>query len=185
MNNITPDLRMPRLIRRQSVRDRILSFLNPLDHALDLYTYIESYDWDGVQSTTSTPLGVALNILLFLARVNCSSGAYQDVLIKSTTGKTYGGGWKDSGYFVCAGNPETSPSSCAPFPGGYYPMWFDGMESLLGVYWGTQLRYLSWFLAVISALNAVMCFTKKKKYRMFESNIEVIHPSADFPLSTD
>ncbi|KAF8430284.1 hypothetical protein EV426DRAFT_556602 [Tirmania nivea] len=131
---------MPRLVRRQSVRDRILSLLNPFDHALDLYTYIESYDWDGVQSTTSTPLGIALNILLFLARVNCSNGAYQgweDVLIKSTSGKAYGGGWgslKNSGYF---------------------------------------LRYLSWFLAVISALNAVLCFTKKKKYRMFESNIEI------------
>ncbi|RPB25074.1 hypothetical protein L211DRAFT_836933 [Terfezia boudieri ATCC MYA-4762] len=132
---------MPRLIRRQSVRDRILSFLNPLDHALDLYTYIESYDWDGVQSTTSTPLGIALNILLFLARVNCSNGAYQgweDVLIKSTSGKTYGRGWgslRNTGYF---------------------------------------LRYLSWFLAVISAVNSVMCFTKKKKYRMFESNIEIV-----------
>ncbi|KAF8455096.1 hypothetical protein BGX38DRAFT_1140610 [Terfezia claveryi] len=172
---------MPRLIRRQSVRDRILSFLNPLDHALDLYTYIESYDWDGVQSTTSTPLGIALNILLFLARVNCSNGAYEgweDVLIKSTSGKTYGRGWggsfRNSGYFVCADNPETLPSSCAPFPGGYYPMRFDGIESLLGVYWGTQLRYLSWFLAVISAVNSVMCFTKKKKYRMFESNIEIV-----------
>jgi len=182
---------MPRLVRRHSVRDRILSFLNPLDHALDLYTYIESYDWDGVQSTTSTPLGIALNILLFLARVNCSSGAYQgweDVLIRSTSGKTYGGGWgspKKSGHFVCAGNPETSPSPCAPFLGGYYPILFGRMESLLGVYWGTQFRYLSWLLAGISLLNAVMCFTKKKRYRMFESNIEVIHPSPGFPMSTE
>lgn len=64
-------------------------------------------------------------------------------------------------------------------------MRFDGMESLLGVYWGTQLRYLSWFLAIISTLNAVMCFTKKKKYRMFESNIEVIYPSANFQIGAE
>ena len=98
--------RMPRLVRRRTLRDRLLSYLNPLDLALDLYTCIESYDWDGVQSTTSTPIGLALNILLFIARVNCSRtspSAYNDVLL--TQPQKYG--WDTGsklGYSVCNGN---------------------------------------------------------------------------------
>ena len=99
---------MPRLVRRQNLRDRLLSYLNPLDLALDLYTCIESYDWDGVQSTTSTPIGLALNVLLFIARVNCSKtspSAYNDVLVTQPQ-KYYGEGWNagsNLGYSVCNG----------------------------------------------------------------------------------
>lgn len=116
---------MPRLIRRQSVRDRILSILNPLDMALDLYTYIESYDWDGVQSTTSTPIGLALNILLFVARLNCSPGVssgYEDVLRTSSSGKYYGKGWGSGskvGHLVCTANLPTS-SPFAPILPSHY-----------------------------------------------------------------
>ena len=114
---------MPRLVRRRTFRDRLLSYLNPLDLALDLYTYIESYDWDGVQSTTSTPIGLALNILLFIARVNCSrtsSPVYNDVLLTQPQ-KYYGEGWDAEnklGYFVCNGNPASATLSCAPVSGG-------------------------------------------------------------------
>ena len=51
--------------------------------------------------------------------------------------------------------------------------WSHEMESSLG---GLQFRYFSHVLAGISILNALLCFTKKKRYRMFESNIEVFYP---------
>ena len=98
--------RMPRLVRRRTLRDRLLSYLNPLDLALDIYTCIESYDWDGVQSTTSTPIGLTLNILLFIARVNCSRtspSAYNDVLLTQPQKHGWDTG-SQLGYSVCNGN---------------------------------------------------------------------------------
>lgn len=118
---------MPRLVRRRTLRDRLLSYLNPLDLALDLYTCIESYDWDGVQSTTSTPIGIALNILLFIARVSCSRTSQptdNDVLLTQPQ-DYYGEGWgagSKFGYSVCNGNPAPAPSSCSPVSGGQLVM---------------------------------------------------------------
>ena len=177
---------MPRLVRRQSLCARLLSYLNPLDLALDLYTYIGSYDWDGVQSTTSTPIGIGLNLLLFLCRVNCSTSRSDytgDILAGSYDGKR-GPTWRGLGsagkvgYFVCNRDPASSPSSCAPVLGGHYSSTLNEMESLRFYRdgWARQLWIFSWILAGISVLNAILCFTKKKRYRMFESNIDVRLP---------
>ncbi|KAI5808775.1 hypothetical protein DFH27DRAFT_509807 [Peziza echinospora] len=42
---------------------------------------------------------------------------------------------------------------------------------------GSKLGYflwiISWVLALLSIVNGLLCFSKKKRYRMFESNIEV------------
>lgn len=175
---------MPRLVRRRTFRDRLLFYLNPLDLALELWTYIEGYDWDGVQSSTSTPIGLGLNLLLFLARVNCSNthSSYDGaVLVRSVEdGYFKSGGYLGGsrggkmGYFVCTGNPESAPL-CAPVIGGPFSPSLDEMENLLFYRYGLarQLWILSWILGTFSMLNAVLCFTKKKRYRMFESNIDV------------
>ncbi|KAJ6258572.1 hypothetical protein Dda_6618 [Drechslerella dactyloides] len=80
--------RRHRLVRRQTFGQRIASFLNPLDNLLSVSLLFETYDWEGLGESIAAPAGIALNILLMVARANSntklgwrgSSSAVEDVL---------------------------------------------------------------------------------------------------------
>lgn len=63
----------PRLIRRQPLAERIKAYLNPLDFLLWLSEELDSSDWDQWQKNWATAIGVALNVVLLIARANSGS----------------------------------------------------------------------------------------------------------------
>jgi hypothetical protein len=68
---------MPRLVRRQSLVQRIKSYLNPFDLFLRLSEEIDSSDWDQWENDWATPLGIALNVIFLIAKANTSRTGYQ------------------------------------------------------------------------------------------------------------
>lgn len=71
--------RMPRLIRRRPLSERIKSALNPWDFFLWLSEEIETRDLGS--KSLGTQVGLALNFVFLLARANgvYSTGSYDDV----------------------------------------------------------------------------------------------------------
>jgi hypothetical protein len=61
---------MPRLVRRQPLGERIKAYLDPLDFLLWLAADFDSQDWDQIQHTVATPLGLGLNFAFLIARAN-------------------------------------------------------------------------------------------------------------------
>lgn len=61
---------MPRLIRRQPLKERIKAYLNPLDFLLWLSEHIESNDWDQFEKDWAVTLGFAVNVVFLIARAN-------------------------------------------------------------------------------------------------------------------
>lgn len=173
----TPAIMPPRLVRRETLSERIRTAINPLDQEMAFSTWLGGIDWDGFQNSLATPMGLFLNITYFIARAN-SDGAGRrrgagDVLRRSTVDRMDGWGAAIS-YSVCVlsvGGDDMF--SCRPLHNQFY----DGDEGLLFYYFGTQLWFLSWALVVGSLVNTVYCFTKKRRYRLFENNIEVIPPA--------
>jgi hypothetical protein len=68
---------MPRLVRRQSLVQRIKSYLNPIDLFLRLSEEIDSSDWDQWEKDWATPLGIALNVIFLIARANTGRTGHQ------------------------------------------------------------------------------------------------------------
>lgn len=153
---------MPRLVRRQSVWSRVLASINPFDYLLTVATDIEAYDWDALQTVVGTPLGFALNLLCLLARYNAGSkpAGYDDVFARPP-GRA--ASWSSpTSNWVCR-PPHTEREGwmeCAPV---------SGNASL----WDNKMNMLAYMLLAFSAGNMVYCFTKKRRYRLFESNIDV------------
>ncbi|KAK6337861.1 hypothetical protein TWF696_001339 [Orbilia brochopaga] len=80
--------RRHRLVRRQTFGQRIAAFLNPLDNLLSVSLLFETYDWEGLGESIAAPAGIALNVLLMVARANSNiklgwrggSSSVEDVL---------------------------------------------------------------------------------------------------------
>ena len=168
---------MPRVIRRQSTYQRISSSLNPLDHLLRLATDFEAFDWDNWQNTWGTPLGLLLNVFCMIARGQADKfrrvGA-DDVFRRSSTSSPVAAGLS---YFVCdTAGSSPSPAggdfmACKPLAQSSFAAY--GPSYSLSTFLGSQLWLSSWVLAALSFGNAVYCFTRKRRYRMFEQSIEV------------
>ena len=77
----------PRLIRRQPLRERILSSLNPMDFLLWLSEELETRDWDS--AAVGTQLGLGLNFVFLLARANSGRSSSNDDLFSDDQGS----GW--------------------------------------------------------------------------------------------
>jgi hypothetical protein len=79
---------MPPVVRRQSLLERIQSFLNPLDFLLWLSEELDTNAWDQLEKEWAIPIGVGLNLAFLVARANSSLGArrYDDVFGEPTTG---------------------------------------------------------------------------------------------------
>lgn len=60
----------PRLVRRRPLVERIKTYLNPLDFLLWLSEELDSNEWAQWKLEWATPIGVALNFLLLIARAN-------------------------------------------------------------------------------------------------------------------
>lgn len=60
-----------RLVRRAPLSQRLQAYLNPLDFLLWLSEELDTSDWDQWQKDWAIPIGVALNILMLVARANC------------------------------------------------------------------------------------------------------------------
>lgn len=168
----------PRLVRREPLAERIRTAINPLDQEMAFSTWLSSIDWDGFQNSLATPMGLFLNIAYFIARANSDASGRrrgaEDVLRRSTADRV--GGWGAAiSYSVCVSSGANSVGSgdmfaCRPL----YSQIYDEEEGLLFYFLGTQLWFLSWALATGSLVNSIYCFTKKRRYRLFENNIEVI-----------
>ncbi|EWC44993.1 hypothetical protein DRE_01052 [Drechslerella stenobrocha 248] len=65
--------RRHRLVRRQTFGQRIAAFLNPLDNLLSASLLFETYDWEGLGESIAAPAGIALNVLLMIARANSNT----------------------------------------------------------------------------------------------------------------
>ncbi|KAI5816868.1 hypothetical protein BZA77DRAFT_311218 [Pyronema omphalodes] len=126
---------MPRIVRRQTTYQRLTSLLNPFDFILQLATDYEAFDWDSVQATWGTPIGILLNVFCLVARGQAEK-------------------------FRKAGSDDVFRRSSSSHSGIA-----NGIAYFLGA--------ISWGLAIFSIVNAVYCFGRKKRYRMFEQNIEV------------
>lgn len=61
----------PRLIRRRPLLERMKAYLNPLDFLLWLSEELNSNDWEQWQKDMATPIGLALNVIMLIARANC------------------------------------------------------------------------------------------------------------------
>ncbi|KAI5806940.1 hypothetical protein EDC01DRAFT_742703 [Geopyxis carbonaria] len=59
---------MPRVVRRQSTTQRVISMLNPFDHLLQWSTEFDAIDWDSIQDSYGKPIGIALNVLCAFSR---------------------------------------------------------------------------------------------------------------------
>lgn len=168
----------PRLVRRETLSERISTAINPLDQEMAFSTWLGGIDWDGFQNSLATPMGLVLNLTYFIARANSDGTGRRrgadDVLRRSTIDRMDGWGAAIS-YSVCVSSfGGDDMFACRPLHNQFY----DDDESLLFYYLGVQLWFLSWALVVGSLVNTFYCFTKKRRYRLFENNIEVI---ARFP----
>lgn len=67
-----------RLVRREPLKDRILSAINPYDFFLSLATEYEGYDTEQVQRVVGFPVGIALNVLCFMATAGSSKEGWID-----------------------------------------------------------------------------------------------------------
>jgi hypothetical protein len=86
---------MPRLVRRQPLLARIQAYLNPLDFLLWLSEEIDSNDWDEVQRTFATPIGLGLNFVFLIARANSGSSG-----VSRGADDVFGDGPSRSGYLA-------------------------------------------------------------------------------------
>ncbi|KAF8541318.1 hypothetical protein BDD12DRAFT_520060 [Trichophaea hybrida] len=167
---------MPRVIRRQSTYQRISSYLNPFDFLLRLATDYEAFDWDNWQNTWGTPLGILLNMFCLIARGqadNFRRAGADDVFRRSPGSSSMAA---PLSYFVCDTTAASSPTgrdmmACMPLAQSSFTA-YDFSCSFFA-FTGLQLWLSSWALAAFSVGNAFYCFTRKKRYRMFEQNIEV------------
>jgi hypothetical protein len=80
-----------RLVRRQSLAERIKAYLNPLDFLLWLSAELDSSDWEQWQKDWATLLGVGINFVMLIARANSarSRNSYDDVFNDTSSGR----GW--------------------------------------------------------------------------------------------
>jgi hypothetical protein len=160
-----------RVIRRQSTYQRISSYLNPFDFLLRLATDYEAFDWDNWQNTWGTPLGIMLNVFCMIARGQAdkfSRAGVDDVFRRTSSSGNMAAGLS---YFVCdvASNAAVITDvvmACRPLP-------LDSGLCSFFAFVGYQLWLSSYALAFFSVANAIYCFAKKKRYRLFEYNIEV------------
>lgn len=164
---------MPRIVRRQTTYQRLTSLLNPLDFILQLATDYEAFDWDSVQATWGTPIGILLNVFCLVARGQAEKfrkAGSDDVFRRSSS--SHSGIANGIAYFVCDTSPEIGDiAACERLDGRSFEQ-----VGLLFFDLGLQLGAMSWGLAIFSIVNAVYCFGRKKRYRMFEQNIEVGFP---------
>ena len=59
-----------RLVRRQPLAQRFRAWLDPWDHLLRLSEELDSSDWEQWAQDWSLLLGIALNLVMLIARAN-------------------------------------------------------------------------------------------------------------------
>ncbi|CCT65038.1 uncharacterized protein FFB20_03352 [Fusarium fujikuroi] len=74
---------MPRLVRRQPLRERIMAAINPMDFLLWLSEELETRDWDS--ASVGTQMGLAMNFVFLLARANSGSSSPSDDIFSDET----------------------------------------------------------------------------------------------------
>jgi hypothetical protein len=160
-----------RVIRRQSTYQRISSYLNPFDFFLRLATDYEAFDWDNWQNTWGTPLGIVLNVFCMIARGQADKfrrAGVDDVFRRTSSSPSMAAGLS---YFVCDAARDATVITDGVM--ACRPLALDSGLCSFFAFVGYQLWLSSYALALFSIANAVYCFVRKKRYRLFEYNIEV------------
>ncbi|MCJ1335594.1 hypothetical protein MMC09_000866 [Bachmanniomyces sp. S44760] len=84
---------MPRIIRHQTLAQRLKAYLNPLDILLWISEELESSDWEQWGKEWAIPIGVGLNIVMLIARANARKGG------RNTDDDVFGDTSNGSGWF--------------------------------------------------------------------------------------
>ena len=125
-----------RLIRRQSLAQRLSSY--PQDLLLSLNETYELLEWDALSDTLSIPIGIVLNAIYLLARLDHQghSSSYRDKDIFT------GSRVRDSGVFIGKSGgfhtlvgPPLFPFACDSWMRAY-----GSCICSLGDWWGLVLR---------------------------------------------
>ncbi|KAI5294426.1 hypothetical protein KEM52_004055, partial [Ascosphaera acerosa] len=137
---------MARLVRRRPLLQRILARLNPLDFLLWLSEELDTSDWEQWEQKWAVPAGCVLNVVFLVARVNSRTS---------------------SGY----GSSIGSDGALSPLSDDIF---LDDSSSA-----GASYGVIAWLasitaqlLAVISCLNALYTFKRKRQYRLFETGLD-------------
>lgn len=140
---------MPRLVRRQTLTQRITAAINPCDFLLWLSEEIETRELDSIAA--GNQVGVVANFLFLLARANLgpSNSADDDVF-----GDGSGRAWVS--YLVGLGR-------CAALA------WLPQLLTFTSF---SQIQLLVWAGVSLSVANAFFVYTRKRHYRLFEASID-------------
>jgi len=140
-----------RLVRRAPLTDRIKAYLNPYDFLL--WASEELNDWEDLDKKWSLPIGVLLNVIFMMARANSGGNQSRGDDVFADYYERRGSGWLtwlvSSVYSAILGRPV-----------------------ILTVF-RSQASFVVYSLASLCAMNAVYTFTRKRHYRLFESNVDV------------
>lgn len=77
-----------RLVRRQPLSERIKNYLDLWDFLLWISEELETSDWEQWSRNWATPLGLAINLIMLIARANSTelSSDYDDVFTDNRGG---------------------------------------------------------------------------------------------------
>ena len=111
-----------RLIRRQPLMQRIKSYLDPWDFLLWASEELESSEWEQWQNDWAVPIGLAINLIMLVARANSRGGAddIDDVFGDDSTRMGFGSWlvsyWASlrSEHFTDTVYRRPLPSTCLP-----------------------------------------------------------------------
>ena len=79
-----------RVVRRAPLLDRVRALLNPAELALWAWEEVVSHDWEEFDRQWSTVLGLGLNLVFVLARINSAATSNGDDIFEDYKGGTSG-----------------------------------------------------------------------------------------------
>jgi hypothetical protein len=79
-----------RVVRRAPLIDRIRALLNPAELALWAWEEVVSHDWEEFDRQWSTVLGLGLNLVFVLARINSAATSNGDDIFEDYRAGTSG-----------------------------------------------------------------------------------------------
>ena len=145
---------MPPLIRRQPLLERIKARLNPWD--LLIWISEELDDLEDIQKIWATPIGIGANLVFMIARANSRPANNRGDDVFADLDQRRGHGWIV--WIVSAQELFNISIAMGRF-----------IELKLTI---LQCTFVVHFLTIVSILNAIYTFTRKRHYRLFETSID-------------
>jgi len=155
--NRTPLKKMPPLVRRRPLLERIQAYLDPWDFLLWISEELQDDAREETLNNWATPIGITLNAVFIVARgaskTSGSNDLFGDDVFADFEGK------KSSGWFAWV---VSIPYCCAMLLFLNYPTLHS-----------TQATFLVHSLTILCCLNAFYTFFRKRHYRLFQQPVDV------------